>query len=199
MYLDEDLLERILFARNHKYSFQTLVNNFPEKLDEFDPVNNCIEIQSYFGEGYGSVSAKEKLLKDGIIENNWLYKYVTKKGKEKEDFKGIYIFLYHKIPFYVGISKGVIGRILQHVKGNNHFTSTLAYNIALLQYEKKFDKEYIGERKKFDFKNNVTPVKKFLLHQQIAFLPIFCDEELYLFEIYCAMKYGTMLNSFETH
>jgi hypothetical protein len=75
----------------------------------------------------------------------------------------------------------------------------LAYNIGLIRHQILNGEEYTGRRKEFDFNNNVTPAKDFLFKQKIAFLPIENSEELYLFEIFCAMKLGCWLNKFETH
>lgn len=125
--------------------------------------------------------------------------YKTKKGKVKKDFKGLYVFLNGDIPFYVGISKGVIGRIQQHLKGHSHNQSTLAYNIGLVRYQLMKGETYSGGRKHFDFKADVSPAKEFLLGQSLALLPMESDEEMYLFEIYCAMSLQCYLNKFETH
>jgi len=48
-------------------------------------------------------------------------------------------------------------------------------------------------------KKNIDFIKKFLLEQRVAFIKIDDDDELALYEIYCAMKYKTSLNTFETH
>lgn len=87
------------------------------------------------------------------------------KGETKKDFQGIYVFVHDRTPFYIGISKGVIGRIIQHTKGHSHHTSTLAYNIGLIRYEIEKGHKYIGGRKEFDFKADVAPAKEFLLKQ----------------------------------
>jgi len=46
------------------------------------------------------------------------------------DFRGCYVFLAGRCPFYVGISKKVIERIRQHLRGRSHFEATLAYRMA---------------------------------------------------------------------
>lgn len=198
MELEKTLLETITKKQNYKASFAEIVNGFEDKLEKFNPIENCFNIEEYFGKG-GIVTVREKLINDGIIDKTWLREYLTKSGKKKFDFKGLYVYVYDKTPIYVGISKGVIGRTIQHLKGQSHNTSTLAFNIGLIRYEIQKGEKYIGHRKKFDFNADVTPAKKFLSQQKVAFLPIDNDEEMYLFEIYCAMNLQCWLNKFETH
>jgi len=197
--LEQKIQERIKVKRTFTYTFQELTDTFEEKFSRFNPSVNCFDIAEYFSEGNGQVSARKQLLKDNKIEPDWLRVYKTKKGNTKIDFSGLYIFINNKTPFYVGISKGVIGRIFQHTKGHNHNTSTLAYNIGLIRYELLTGEKHLGERKELNFKSEVEPVKQFLLKQKIAFLHIENYEELALFEIFCSMKLKTMLNKFETH
>lgn len=191
--LEKKIIAEITAKKTDSPVFNTIVNNFEEKLSEWDCVKNCFEISKYFGEGLGKATAIKKLLADKKIQNDWLTK------KDDSDFKGIYVFLHNKIPFYVGISRGVIDRILQHVKGRSHNSASMAYKIALIRYEILNGKAYSGERADLDFDENVEPIKNFLMAQEIAFLPIECDVELYLFEVFCATKFQTILNTFETH
>jgi hypothetical protein len=193
------MIEEIKRSAQHPETFHELTNNFEKKLDEFNPTQNCMRIKEFFGVDMGQVNATRALLQHQKIEENWLRDYSTKKGNIKSDFKGLYVFLHDNTPFYIGISKGVIGRILQHVKGTNHNSAPLAYNIAVKQSEFLTKEKYLGSRNDFDFKKEAKPVQEFLLNQQIAFLNIENDEELYLFEVYCSMKFSTDLNKFETH
>ncbi|MDR6763805.1 putative GIY-YIG superfamily endonuclease [Flavobacterium sp. 2755] len=199
MELEKNLSNIITKKQAYKTSFLEITSQFERKFEEFNPVQNCFEIEKYFGGKCGISKVTNKLIQDGIIKKNWLRQYKTKGGKIKTDFKGLYIYIHQNTPIYVGISKGVIGRTLQHLKGHSHNTSTLAFNIGLIRYEIEKGEKYIGKRKQFDFKLDVTPAKEFLLKQRIAFIPIENDEEMYLFEIYCAMKLQCYLNKFETH
>jgi hypothetical protein len=54
---------------------------------------------------------------------------VTGLGRSR-DFSGCYVLLRDGKPFYVGISRGVIGRLRQHSTGNTEFNATLAYRMA---------------------------------------------------------------------
>jgi len=195
--LEQKILEEIKEERTFLLTFHELTKNFEEKFSKFNPTVNCFNIADYFAEGSGKTSARKKLLADNKIEIGWLEENEMKKGKT--DFSGLYVFITDKTPFYVGISKGVIRRILQHTKGHNHNTSTLAYNIGLIRYKLEEGEEYRGKRDELDFKKRVEPVKQFLLKQKIAFLHIDNPEELALFEIFCSMKLKTKLNTFETH
>lgn len=199
--LEHTLLETLLQKPVYKKSFSDIVNNFEDKLASFDPVNNCVEIEKYFNTsaGNGMASILKKLLTDNVFKSEDICTYKTKGGKNKTDVKGLYVFVHGNEPIYVGISRGIIYRTLQHLRGKSHNTSTLAFNIGLIRHQIFQGEEYTGVRKDFDYNNNVTPAKDFLFKQKIAFLPIENSEELYLFEIFCAMKLGCWLNKFETH
>lgn len=197
--LEKEILERIKKKRDFPKTFDQLVSGFDTKFSSFDPITNSFPISDYFGLHMGFVSAKQKLLDNNKIKKEWLREYKTTAGNKKVDFKGLYVFIYDDTPFYVGISKGVIGRIFQHLKGHTHNTCTLAFNIGLIRYELLSGQRHLGARKDFNFKSEVEPIKKFLLNHKIALLHIENDEELYLFEIYCSMKFQTILNKFETH
>lgn len=197
--LEQKIIERIKVKRTFPYTFHELTDAFEDKLSKFNPIDNCFDIADYFSEGSGQVSARKQLLADNRIETDWLREYRTKKGNIKIDFSGLYVFINDRTPFYVGISKGVIGRIFQHTKGYNHNTSTLAYNIGLIRYELLTGEKHSGTRKELNFKTEVEPVKQFLSKQKIAFFHIDNYEELALFEIFCSMSLKTILNKFETH
>lgn len=197
--IEKKILKQIMVKRTITKTFSELVDSFESKFSNLDFEANCFPINGYFGSSSGQALATKKLLTDKRIEQKWLREYQTKEENTKIDFMGLYFFINDKTPFYVGISKGVIGRILQHTKGHNHNTSTLAYNIGLLRYELVKGEKHRGIRRELDFKNEVEPVKKFLSNQKIAFIHIDNYDELYLFEIYCSMRLRTILNKFETH
>ena len=197
--IENKIISAICQKRQNPKTFKEIIDGFNQKLIDFNPIENCFEIEKYFGEGKGLSTSQELLEKDYKISTDWLRNYKTKKGNVKTDFKGLYVFVHEKTPFYVGISKGVIGRLNQHVKGRNHNTSTLAFNIGRIRYKLINGVEFTGERKDLNYDSEVEPVKQFLLKQKVAFLNIDNDDELALFEIYCSMQLRTWLNSFETH
>jgi predicted GIY-YIG superfamily endonuclease len=197
--IENKILEKIKVQLKIEKSFSDLVNNFDSMFANIDFERNSFSISDYFGSGMGKAGATLKLLADNRIKEEWLREYKFKEGSVKNDFKGLYFFVNDKRPFYVGISKGVIGRILHHIKGHSHNSATLAYKIALLKYEIITGSKYSLARKDLNFKKEVEPIKDFLSSQEVIFLHIEDDYELYLFEVYCSMKLGTMLNNFETH
>lgn len=48
----------------------------------------------------------------------------------KSDFSGCYVLLDETQPIYVGISRGVLNRLRQHMLGKDHFSASLAFAIA---------------------------------------------------------------------
>lgn len=196
---ENKIINIITEKRKISKTFNEIINEFEHMFSDFNLTKNCFDIADYFYKGSGQVTATKNLLLDERIFREWLREYKTKNGKTKRDFKGLYVFINDKKPFYVGISKGVIGRVIQHIKGHNHNTSTLAYKIGLKRFELITGNKHKGSRKELNFKTEVEPVKDFLSRQKIAWLNIDNDEELFLFEVYCSMKLRTFLNDFETH
>jgi len=127
---------------------------------------------------------------------------VAKRLGLSEDPTGCYVFLDRGLPVYVGISKHVLQRILEHVRGTDHFTATLAYQMAAVRYPHRTtaarairDPEF---RARFD------EAREHLRDMSIAFVEIANPLELYVFEAYCALELGTGLdnagwNSFVPH
>jgi len=188
---ENEIIKEIFKEKIIEKTFEEMTQEFNKRLENIDFIEKSIEIDKYFGNNIGKISAKNKLLENKVITKDWL--------DNNNDFKGLYMFLHNNKPFYFGISKNVISRILQHIKGTNHFHATLAYNMGLIYYKYLNKKDFIGKRENLDFKKYVDPMKLFLSKQKIGFFNIKNDDELYLFEIYCSIKYKTILNSFETH
>jgi hypothetical protein len=172
--------------KKYKKSFAQLTSGFSAKLKDFNFIKLAVNIDDYFGSGKGLASALKLLAQEGHIPS-------------PKDFQGIYVYLDKNKPFYVGISKGVINRTLQHIKGHNHQTSSLAYRLGQINYQHQTGKFWEGTRDEFDFRKYCGDAKIFLRGKRIAFLPINDSNELYLFEVYCAMELGTEMNYFETH
>lgn len=197
--LENVVIKAIQQSRTYQKSFEEIIANLENRFNKFNPVKNSFLIETYFGEGKGEETAKKLLVQDGRIRRDWLRPYNTKEGREKTDLSGLYVFIYESTPFYVGISKGVISRVIQHLKGRKHFSASLAFKIGLIKYEFENGHPYKGERKHLDIKLYIEPIQEFLMQQKLALLSIENIEERYLFEIYCSMKLGTWLNDFETH
>jgi predicted GIY-YIG superfamily endonuclease len=189
--MDKTIIDELLEEKHLDKSFSEIINGMENLLLSSKYIQKSVLLKNYFGNKCGQKTARKKLINDNIIQQNWI--------KNEIDFKGLYIFLYNNVPFYVGISQRVLSRIIDHVKGKSHFSASLAYNIGLLKYKKDNGCEYSGERENLDFKKYIIPAQEFLMDQKIALIHIDNNEELYLFEIYCAMKFKTKLNTFETH
>ncbi len=114
------------------------------------------------------------------------------------DFRGCYVFLETGRPFYVGISKKVIERIRQHLRGRSHFEATLAYRMA--------KRDALGKRTRAENMDSPTFMRRFALKRQrlaqadVAFVEVQNPLELYLLEVYAAMELRTdRWNTFDTH
>ncbi len=133
-----------------------------------------------------------------FAENGVGKQTILKKLKKKSDFQGCYVLSDENGPLYVGISRGVIQRLIQHVKGKTHFDASFAYRIASENYEHEMSR---GDAMNHDeFKTYFSDAKNYISRMSVAFIEISNDLELYLFEVYCSMELDTSLwNTFRTH
>ena len=116
----------------------------------------------------------------------------------RKDFTGCYILIENTEPIYVGISRSVVQRLIQHVKGRTHYDASLAYRIASENRKHQLQREVA--MKDPVFKNEFKKAKEYLKSLNVAFIEIQNDLELYLFEVYCAMELKTSKwNTFRTH
>ena len=118
-------------------------------------------------------------------------------GREN-DFSGCYVFIENREPLYVGISRGVVGRLFQHLTSNNHFSGSLAYYIA----KRQNDPGGTREQNMTDaaFRALFEDSQRRLEQCTIATVEINNAVELHLFEVYAAMELGTgEFNTFRTH
>ena len=116
----------------------------------------------------------------------------------QDDFSGCYVFIENHKPLYVGISRGVIGRLFQHLTSNNHFSGSLAYYIA----KRQSDPGGTREQNMTDaaFRALFEDSQRRLKQCSIATVEIENPVELHLFKIYAAMGLGTgEFNTFRTH
>jgi predicted GIY-YIG superfamily endonuclease len=124
-------------------------------------------------------------------------KTILRKLDRSKDFAGCYVFLQQGQPIYVGISQGVIGRILDHLRGTDHYTATLAYKTAFEEQHHEMTRSEAMEDK--CFMTAFDRAKQDLAEFDVAFIEIEDAVELYLFEVYAAMELRTKWNSFKTH
>jgi len=171
----------------HKHSFEGITKTFESEFADFAPTEKFVSVEKYFGINVGVVGSATKLAHDGLMAM-------------ANDFKGVYVFLEGTKPIYTGISRKVISRIHQHVKGKNHFSASLAFNIG--KHKALIEGSDLSNAKRGDisYKEHICPAQKFLLTQNVAFHPMEDDISLYLFEVYCAMRLNTLfMNDFGTH
>lgn len=125
-------------------------------------------------------------------------KTLLQRFRKPQDFPGCYVLLDKKAPIYTGISRGVVGRIIQHVKGKTHTDASLAYAMAerALPHSVSRDNAMKDPRFQAEFQR----AQRYLRSLEVAFIEIPDDLELYLFEVYCSMELNThKWNTFRTH
>jgi len=169
------------------------------------PIDNCVHT---FEELAASVLPShfkrlEAAIQSPIAADNLIgFKSVTKKLLSRlnrtTDFPGCYVFIDGEKPLYVGISRGVINRLIQHLNYNTHYSANLAYRMAFEDYphELKRDQAMKDEQ----FKAVFFSAQERLRQMKIAFVGIDNDLELYAFEVFASMKLDTdTWNTFRTH
>ena len=114
------------------------------------------------------------------------------------DFSGCYVLIENGEPFYVGISRKVVSRLTQHVKGNTHFDASLAYAMACRSCEHSMRRaEAMADQ---EFRAAFEQERARIRNMNVAVIEIQNAVELYLFEVYAALELRTALhNSFRTH
>lgn len=116
---------------------------------------------------------------------------------DTSSFPGCYVLIDSK-PKYVGISRDVIKRLRQHVRGTTHFAASLAYRIATARKQHRMTRS--AAMSKAGFRREFERVRRELAGWSVAFIPITNPLELHLFEAYCAIELDTSeWNTFETH
>ena len=114
------------------------------------------------------------------------------------DFSGCYTLLEDQRPVYVGISRGVLGRVRQHMLGRSHFDASLAYLIAQRRCPTKGKRS--ANMENADFRVAFDKAQAYLRSLNVATVRIDNPLELHVFEAYAAMALGTSeWNSFRTH
>jgi len=128
------------------------------------------------------------------------------KFNDRNDFRELYVIYFKENPVYVGISERLIKRVNSHIKGDNYRTSAFAYQVAKKRYLKDNNGNFINPksgkdytRKEFYELKLVASARAEVTKMKIRILPIQDEIQLYLFEVYCAMKLKTAFNSFDTH
>lgn len=163
------------------YSFQQLSEERLPSLMKLmrERIKNPINLALYAQRGNGKAKLLEEL------------------GKTS-DFQGCYVLIEGGEPIYVGISRGVAQRLIQHIKGTTHFDASFAYRIASHRFEHSFSRRDAMSHE--PFRAEFEAAKEYIAGMSVSHVEIANDLELYLFEAYCAMELDTSLwNTFRTH
>lgn len=113
------------------------------------------------------------------------------------DFSGCYVFMGDK-PIYVGVSRGVVGRLRQHLTGKTHYDASLAYSMA--QRRRKTHGKRCDVMRIPEFLVEFRAAQQLLRSLSVAFIPIENPVVLYVFEAFAAMCLETHeWNTFRTH
>lgn len=153
----------------------------PYHLEHLHDARQCPWPASVFSQpGYGVASIAKELGLDG-------------------DFSGCYVLQEGHTPIYVGISRGVLNRLRQHMLGRDHFSASLAYAMAKKDHQptEKTRKLVMGAD---GFGDAFGEAQTYLRSLSIGAVEITNPLELYVFEAYAAMALGTAeWNTFRTH
>jgi hypothetical protein len=124
-------------------------------------------------------------------------KTILKRLGKNSDFSGCYVLIRDGEPFYVGISRGVVGRLRQHGRGKTEFEATLAYRMACEKSRHKMTRSEAMKDSKF--RKKFQEAQGLLNGSKVAFIEIENSLELDLFEAYCAIELNTSKwNTFRT-
>jgi GIY-YIG catalytic domain len=116
----------------------------------------------------------------------------------QSDFPGCYVFLNADTPVYVGISRTVARRLTQHLNHVSHYSASLVYRMASRVYDHELKRDQAMADDKF--RETFLSAQLQLQKMRVAFIEIPDDVELYMFELYAAMKLNTWeWNTFRTH
>ena len=128
-----------------KNNFKQLSNKiFPKKIKEFKKTSKY-KVNKLFVNGAG-------------------VKTIIKKLKLKKDIAGLYAFIDKGEYIYFGISRYVIKRLNNHIKGKTHHQASLAYLITKEKYS------HNGRRKKLELQYGKEKIK----NMEFKFIEITC-------------------------
>lgn len=143
-------------------------------------------------------SLKRPLLAETFTKSKTASKALLSEVNRTRDFSGCYAFLDGDKPIYVGISRTVVKRIVQHVNSDTHFSASLVYRMAFADFTHEMKREQA--MKDEQFRSIFFLAQSRLRQMKVAFIQIDNDLELYLFEVYAAMSLDTSTwNTFRTH
>lgn len=169
------------------------------------PIDNCVHtfeemsasvLPSHFKRLEAAIQSP--IAAESLVGFKSVTKEVLSRLKRSTDFPGCYVFIDRETPIYVGISRGVIKRLVQHLNYDSHYSASLVYRMASEDYphEMKRDQAIKDEQ----FKAVFFSAQERLRQMRIATVEIDNDLELYLFEVFASMNLDTdTWNTFRTH
>src|SRR5207237_2484966 len=102
------------------------------------------------------------------------FKSVTRESLKRigkaADFPGCYVFLDAGKPVYVGISRSVIKRLVQHLNYDSHYSASLVYRMAKGEYPHEMKRDQA--MKDDQFRAVFFAVQSRLREMAIAFIEI---------------------------
>lgn len=117
--------------------------------------------------------------------------------------EGIYCFYENGKPLYVGRSRNIRERVLQHRRrSSGHNAAQFAFNIAKKRFEKNHPCEKLsreGLSNDDEFACLFTEAKDRVRKMSVRFVKIKDPIEQTIFEVYTHIKLETDFNDFETH
>jgi predicted GIY-YIG superfamily endonuclease len=143
----------------------------------------------------------EKLINKPLLKKEEIF---TKQASFPK--KGIYVFFENNKPIYVGRSNNIKQRLNGHrSQGSDRFSATFAFRLAVNEYEKRYRESTKGIRRQSlekdqNFSVIFREAKARVSVMGIKTVDIDDPITQTLFEVYAAMKLGTLeFNSFDNH
>jgi hypothetical protein len=114
------------------------------------------------------------------------------------DFPGCYVFVDGSKPVYVGISRTVAKRLVQHLNSDSHYSASLVYRMASKDFPHELKRDQA--MKDIKFRDVFFAAQHRLRRMKVAVVEIRNDLELYVFEVFASMQLDTSTwNTFRTH
>lgn len=122
--------------------------------------------------------------------------------KPLPEAKGVYCFYEDDKPLYVGRTRNIRKRVLQHRRlSGRHNSAAFAFNIAKKEFEKNHPCKDLSRAelsKNPIFDDIFTEAKKRVRKMSVRFVKIKDPIEQTVFEVYAHMELGTPFNDFRT-
>ena len=129
-------------------------------------------------------------------------------GAPPSKTEGIYCFYEGGKPLYVGRTRDLRFRVLEHRRpSGDHFTASFAFNIAKEEFEKRNPTEDVNGLSRKELSENpifdilFTEAKERVRKMSVRFVKVEDPIEQTIFEVYAHMELGTSprFNNFGTH